>query len=44
MNALIVIPVFDEAATIGRVVRAARAHGAVLVVLWGAPLTRAWSG
>ncbi len=32
MNALIVIPVFDEAATIGRVVRAARAHGAVLVV------------
>jgi glycosyltransferase involved in cell wall biosynthesis len=32
MNALIVIPVFDEAATIGGVVRAARAHGAVLVV------------
>jgi len=32
MNALIVVPVFDEAATIGRVVRAARAHGAVLVV------------
>ena len=32
MNALIVIPVFDEATTIGRVVRAARAHGAVLVV------------
>jgi len=32
MNALIVIPVFDEAATIGGVVRVARAHGTVLVV------------
>jgi hypothetical protein len=32
MTVIIVIPVYDEAATIGRVVRAARAHGPVLVV------------
>ncbi len=32
MNALVVIPVLDEAATIGRVVREARAHAPVLVV------------
>ena len=32
MTAVIVIPVFDESATVGRVVAAARAHGPVLVV------------
>jgi hypothetical protein len=32
VEVLIVIPVFDEAATIGRVVAGARAHGPVLVV------------
>jgi hypothetical protein len=32
MTAVLVIPVFDEAATIGRVVAAARVHGPVLVV------------
>jgi hypothetical protein len=32
MTVVMVIPVFDEAATIGRVVDGARAHGAVLVV------------
>jgi hypothetical protein len=32
MTAVIVIPVFDESATIGQVVAAARAHGPVLVV------------
>jgi hypothetical protein len=32
MSAVIVIPVFDESATIGRVVAAARPHGPVLVV------------
>jgi Glycosyl transferase family 2 len=32
MTVVIVIPVFDESATIGRVVAAARAHGPVLVV------------
>jgi hypothetical protein len=32
MTVVIVIPVFDEAATIGRVVTAARVHGPVLVV------------
>jgi hypothetical protein len=32
MDILIIIPVFDEAATIGRVVEGARAHGPVLVV------------
>ncbi|TMQ26375.1 MAG: glycosyltransferase family 2 protein [Candidatus Rokuibacteriota bacterium] len=32
MSHLIVIPVFDEAATIARVVEAARAHGPVLVI------------
>lgn len=32
MTPVIVIPVFDEAATVGRVVAAARAHGPVLVV------------
>ena len=32
MTAVIVIPVFDEAATVGRVVTAARMHGPVLVV------------
>jgi Glycosyl transferase family 2 len=32
MTAVIVIPVFDESVTIGRVVAAARAHGPVLVV------------
>jgi hypothetical protein len=32
MTAVIVIPVFDESATLGRVVAAARVHGPVLVV------------
>ncbi|HEX2437906.1 MAG TPA: glycosyltransferase family 2 protein [Methylomirabilota bacterium] len=32
MNALIVIPVFDEASTVGRVVAGARQHGPVVVV------------
>ena len=32
MTAVIVIPVFNEAATVGRVVKAARLHGPVLVV------------
>ena len=32
MTAVIVIPVFDESATVGRVVAAARVHGPVLVV------------
>jgi hypothetical protein len=32
MTAVIVIPVFDESATVGRIVTAARAHGPVLVV------------
>jgi hypothetical protein len=32
MTEIILIPVYDEAATIGRVVQAARAHGPVLVV------------
>jgi len=32
MTAVIVIPVFDEAATVGRVVTAARVHGPVFVV------------
>jgi hypothetical protein len=32
MSVVIVIPVFDEAATVGRVVAAALSHGAVLVV------------
>jgi hypothetical protein len=32
MTAVIVIPVFDEAATVGRVVAGARVHGPVLVV------------
>src|SRR6058998_2030798 len=32
MSALIVVPVFNEAGTVGQVVAAAQAHGAVLVV------------